>query len=91
MHDWKKTLLKQSATMHEAIQTLNNESLRIVLNPDTLNGIDGKSYLDMPNLLSEKINGNRQVNMFPLHEYWLDVGQVEEFEKAQLDSQELFQ
>ena len=59
-----------------------------VLNPDSLNTIDGKSYLDMPHLLSEKINGNRQVNMFPLHEYWLDVGQVEEFEKAQLDSQE---
>ena len=59
-----------------------------VLNPDALNTIDGKSYLDMPHLLSEKINGNRQVNMFPLHEYWLDVGQVEEFEKAQLDSQE---
>ena len=61
-----------------------------VLNPDTLNAIDGKSYLDMPHLLNEKINGNRQVNMFPLYEYWLDVGQVEEFEKAQLDSQELF-
>ena len=62
-----------------------------VLNPDALNGIDGRSYLDMPNLLSEKINENRQVNMFPLHEYWLDVGKMEEFEKAQLDSQELFQ
>ena len=61
-----------------------------VLNPDALNTIDGKSYLDMPHLLSEKINGNRQVNMFPLHEYWLDVGQVDEFEKAQLDSRELF-
>ncbi len=31
MHNWKKTLLKQSATMQEAIEVLNNESLRIVL------------------------------------------------------------
>ena len=61
-----------------------------VLNPEALNAIDGKSYLDMPHLLSKKIKGNRQVNMFPLHEYWLDVGQVEEFEKAQLDSKEFF-
>ena len=60
-----------------------------VLNPDAINGIDGRSYLDMPSLLNEKINGNRLVNMFPLHEYWLDVGRVDEFEKAQLDFQEL--
>ena len=62
-----------------------------VLNHDVLNAIDGKSYLDMPHLLNEKINGNRQVNMFPLHEYWLDIGQIEQFEKAQVDSKDVFQ
>ena len=34
MYDWKKTLLKRSATMQEAIEVLNNESLRIVLVED---------------------------------------------------------
>ena len=31
MHNWKKTILNQSASMQEAIQVLNTESSRIVL------------------------------------------------------------
>ena len=53
-----------------------------VLNQNILDTIDGNHYLDMPQLLSEKINNNRQINMFPLHEYWLDIGQVEQYEIA---------
>jgi len=61
-----------------------------VLNPDVINTIDGKSYLDMPHLLNKKINENIQVNMFPLYEYWLDIGQIEQFKKAQVDSRTYF-
>ena len=61
-----------------------------VLNPNVHNTIDGNSYLDMPHLLSEEINRNRQVNMFPLHEYWLDIGQREEYEQAQMEIRENF-
>lgn len=61
-----------------------------MLNPDVFNTIDGKGYLDMPHLLNETIDRNKQVNMFPLHEYWLDIGEIEQLEQAQLDSQEIF-
>jgi len=61
-----------------------------VLNPSILNTIDGKSYLDMPHLLIENINGNKQVNMFPLHEYWLDIGQMKQYEQAQVEIRENF-
>lgn len=61
-----------------------------VLNPSIIDSNDGGVYLDMPHLLSEKINNNGQVNMFPLHEYWLDIGQMEQFEQAQLDSKKVF-
>jgi len=61
-----------------------------VLNPDVINAIDGKSYLDMPHLLNNKMNENIQVNMFPLYEYWLDIGQIEQFKKAQVDSRKYF-
>ena len=44
---------------------------------------------DMSNLLEQKIKSGR-VNMFPLHEYWLDIGQMEYFEQAQQDSSGLF-
>ncbi len=56
-----------------------------VLNPSMLDTIDGNSYLDMPNFLEEKINNSAQISMFPVHEYWLDVGRMEQLDKAQKD------
>ena len=31
MHNWKKTILKMTDTMEEAVRVLNQESLRIVM------------------------------------------------------------
>ena len=36
-------------------------------------------------LTSELINENKRVISFPLREYWLDVGQIEEYERANQD------
>jgi len=56
-----------------------------VLSPQLISRVDGNSYLDMPHMLQERIDVDGQVNMFPVHEYWLDIGQMEQFETAQLD------
>ena len=61
-----------------------------VLSPKILEQVDGTNYLDMPHMLETVIEQEGQVNMFPLHEYWLDIGQMEQFEKAQHDSAEIF-
>lgn len=61
-----------------------------VLNPEIINKVDGGSYLDMPYMLQEHIDAGGQVNMFPVYEYWLDIGQMEQFEQAQLDSKVYF-
>ena len=61
-----------------------------VLSPKILGQVDGTNYLDMPHMLETVIEQEGQVNMFPLHEYWLDIGQMEQFEKAQHDSAEIF-
>jgi len=60
-----------------------------VLDPKTFNNIDGTSYLDMPKFLENKINNGRQINMFPVYEYWLDIGQMDQFEQAQKDLNKL--
>jgi len=57
-----------------------------VLNPTIVKAVDRKACVDMPHLLTDKINNNVQVNMYPLHEYWLDIGQIEQYEQAQIDS-----
>ena len=61
-----------------------------VLSPSILNVVDGVNYLDMPQLLEKTIESYGQVNMFPVHEYWLDIGQIEQFNQAQRDVRELF-
>lgn len=39
--------------------------------------------LDMPDLVQTLIDDGYRVSMFPIHEYWLDVGRMEDFEMAQ--------
>jgi len=61
-----------------------------VLNPEIVSYVKHSSYLDMPSLLDETIKKSGKVSMFPIHEYWLDIGQMDQFEKAQVDVQEHF-
>jgi len=37
----------------------------------------------MPTLLEREIAAGREVNMFPVHEYWLDIGRMDDFHQAQ--------
>jgi NDP-sugar pyrophosphorylase family protein len=39
----------------------------------------------MPDLLCEVIGHGGKVNMFPIHEYWIDIGRISEYERAQED------
>lgn len=41
--------------------------------------------IDMPTLLQQQITNGQTVNMFPIHEYWLDIGRVEDFQRAQTE------
>ena len=53
-----------------------------ILSPSLVRSVDGRSYLDMPNLLEKEIEKDSQVNMYPVHEYWVDIGHMEEYERA---------
>jgi dTDP-glucose pyrophosphorylase/predicted transcriptional regulator len=50
-----------------------------VLNPKLIKNISGDTYLDMPNLLDKYIKNGEGVNMFPIHEYWLDIGHKDQY------------
>jgi dTDP-glucose pyrophosphorylase len=60
-----------------------------VLSSSILNLINGASYLDMPHMINTIIEKGGKVNMFPLHEYWLDIGQIDQFEQAQEEGRSL--
>ena len=53
-----------------------------VMEPDVINLIPKNSFLNMPQLLEIVLQHKLGVKVFPLHEYWLDVGLPETFEKA---------
>ncbi len=53
-----------------------------IINPSIIDEIIENEYLDMPNLLmNSKINGNK-ICIYPLHEYWIDIGIPETLNKA---------
>lgn len=41
---------------------------------------------DMPELISAIIANGQRVVGFPVHEYWLDIGQLEDYQKAMADA-----
>ncbi|MBB1428509.1 CBS domain-containing protein [Shewanella sp. SG44-2] len=41
--------------------------------------------IDMPTLLEQYIAKQKDVLMFPIHEYWLDIGRMDDFNRAQAD------
>ncbi len=56
-----------------------------VINPSVIHGITKNEYLDMPTLFNGLIERDMKVIAFPLHEYWIDIGRLEEFERAQIE------
>ena len=56
-----------------------------VIDSSIISDIDGCTYLDMPTLLNQVSSRSLPVNVFPIHEYWLDVGQLGDFNKARED------
>ncbi len=41
--------------------------------------------IDMPTLLESHMSNQKNISMFPIHEYWIDVGKMNDFEQAQND------
>ena len=45
----------------------------------------------MPNFLEQQIVKGDRVNVFLVHEYWIDIGRAEEYERAKKDVTDLDQ
>ena len=53
-----------------------------VLEPELVNKVNPNTPIDMPNLLEKQIKEGKSVSIFPIHEYWLDIGHMKEYESA---------
>ena len=59
-----------------------------VVAPELVHSVVSGRRLDMPSLLEQQIDNQKEVAMFPVHEYWLDIGKMDDFTKAQQDVRE---
>ena len=62
-----------------------------VLNPEAFKFLDSDIAIDMPHLFQRMIHSGLKVSPFLVREYWLDVGQFPDFERARQDYERFFE
>lgn len=60
------------------------------LNPDCLDYIPRDDFFDMPTLFEKLVQERRTVCSFPIREYWIDIGRMTDFERANVEFPEVF-
>lgn len=53
-----------------------------VIQPEALRGLQKGRHCDMPAFLQHLMAGEQRVIGFPIHEFWLDIGRLEDLERA---------
>jgi NDP-sugar pyrophosphorylase family protein len=56
-----------------------------VVSRELVDRVDKNQRIDMTDLIEQCIDQQRLVSMFPVHEYWLDIGKMVDFYQAQKD------
>ncbi|MBM9603016.1 nucleotidyltransferase family protein [Desulfopila inferna] len=61
-----------------------------VLSPSALQLIPQESYFDMPQLFQSLVKSDRKACSFPITDYWMDIGQPNDFDQANSEYDEVF-
>lgn len=61
-----------------------------MLSPECIDLIPKNEFYDMPTLFDQLIKKDENIISFPLSEYWLDIGRIEEYEKANNEYHRVF-
>lgn len=61
-----------------------------VLDPQALDHIKAGVALDMPTLLADLARSGRKVGVYPLTEYWRDIGRIDDLEAARAEFGDVF-
>lgn len=60
------------------------------LSPEAVARVDKEEFFDMPQLFEALISEGKKTTVFPVREYWLDIGRIADFERAQEEYGEMF-
>lgn len=60
-----------------------------VLSPEAVAKVNKEEFFDMPELFNEIIVAEEKTTVYPVREYWLDIGRLDDFEKANREIENL--
>ena len=60
-----------------------------VLSEEIIKDSLSNEHIDVPTLLKKQISSKKEINIFPVHEYWLDIGRMGDYKKANKDVSDL--
>jgi len=61
-----------------------------VLNPEIIAQVQANQRIDMPTLLEQSRQADKRIGTYTSYDYWLDIGQMKDYQKAQQDIERLF-
>ena len=61
-----------------------------VLSPEAVARVDKEEFFDMPQLFNALVEAGQKTTVYPVREYWLDIGRMDDFERAQEEYGEMF-
>lgn len=61
------------------------------LNPKVLERIPKNAFYDMNQLFDSMLRTNERVSIFPVREYWIDIGEISNFRQAERDFSNVFE
>lgn len=60
------------------------------LSPEAVAHVNEERFFDMPDLFNELIEEGAKTTYFPIRDYWMDIGRIEDFHQAQSDYDDVF-
>ena len=62
-----------------------------VLSPEVLDQLEPGTPIDMPQFLERLMAAGQLVSVFPIREYWVDIGRVEDLDRARSEYAAVFE
>lgn len=76
---------KLSAIREKPVQHFFVSAGIYVLNPSVLNFLPQNKRVDMPDLFRTILDTQAETAVFPIREYWIDIGRMDDYERANDD------
>ncbi len=61
-----------------------------VFNPEVLKYVPAETFYDIPDLIKALQEDQKEITVFPIREYWIDIGHFDEYERANHEFNEVF-